>query len=75
MGVPQCQRKQTPEKENRGEIPCKAGGGKMLLRRAFGQEDCSEGGPGAWAGMGVVGPGKDDFAGLWAGNQVSGSEN
>lgn len=45
----------------------------MLLRVAFSQEGCPEGGPGAWAGMGVVGPGKEDLVGLWAGNQASGS--
>ena len=47
----------------------------MLLSVVFGQEDCSEGGPGSWAGMEVEGPGKDDFSGLWAGNQASGLEN
>lgn len=67
MGVPPCQRKQVPEKENRGGIPCRAGGGSRLFRVAFSQGDCSEGGPEAQAG--VREPGEEVLAGAvgWGG--------
>ena len=68
--MPPCQRKHVPEKENRGGISHRAGGGHKLFRVASSQGDCSEGGPGAQAGAeealaGVLGKG---HGGSWPGN-------
>ena len=54
-GAPPCQRKQAPEKENRGEIPCRPGGGKTLRRSARGIAQKVVPGPGGGRLCGAVG--------------------
>lgn len=72
MGVPPFQRKQVPEKENKGRISCRAGGGNKLFRVASSQRDCSEGGPGAQAGAeeGFAGVGEGGVGAVGLGTRV-----